>query len=179
MKHFKSAGCTLAVLVVVMLAREAAGVTIVLGGLDGWTNSANVDYNQWLSTYKMKIGDTLQFDNNDSTDHTAVVVDKEAYDTCGKSGQMDGPFTISPGIGYKLTWFQSGDAYVICDIPGHCIQGQKVYIQVLNSDGTVNTTANQAPGKSAAPQMPGFSWTSQLITIVVSTFSLMVAATTL
>jgi hypothetical protein len=49
----------------------------------------------------------------------------------------------------------------------------KVYIQVLNSDGTVNTTASQS---SAAPQIQGFNWTSQLMVVVVATLSLIVAA---
>jgi hypothetical protein len=45
---------------VVMLARDAqAGVTITLGGDSGWTNTANIDYNQFMSNYKVKIGDTI------------------------------------------------------------------------------------------------------------------------
>jgi hypothetical protein len=48
------------VLMVVMLARDAqAGVTITLGGDSGWTNTANIDYNQFMSNYKVKIGDTI------------------------------------------------------------------------------------------------------------------------
>ena len=45
-----------------LLARQAeAGVTFVLGGVDGpgWTNKGNIDYNAYMSSFKVKIGDTL------------------------------------------------------------------------------------------------------------------------
>jgi len=174
MRHFTTAGCTLAVLMVVMLAREAlAGVNFVVGGDSGWTNTANIDYNQYMSTYKVKLGDTLEFVNNDDTDHTVTQVDKAGYDSCGSSGTQIESLTIGSGISDTLTPVVSGDLYVICTIPAHCVQGMKVYIQVLNADGTVNTTASQS---SAAPQIQGFSSTSQLMLVVVATLSLIIAA---
>jgi len=61
MKRFSTAGYALAVLLVCLLAQDAeCGTEFILGGEDvGWTNTANIDYNQWLSNYKIKIGDTL------------------------------------------------------------------------------------------------------------------------
>nr|PNR51422.1 hypothetical protein PHYPA_010609 [Physcomitrium patens]PNR51423.1 hypothetical protein PHYPA_010610 [Physcomitrium patens] len=120
-----------------------------------------------------------EFGNNDSTDHTVVVVDKEGYDTCGKSGVKYDTTTVSLGYLLQRTYKESGDYYIICDISAHCLQGQKVYIQVLNEDGTINTTDTPKDPErpSAAPhQMPGFTWTSKLVIVVVSAFSLMMAA---
>lgn len=55
------AWCALAVLVVVTMLEHqlVAGATFDLGGTAGWTNTADLDYDKWLSNYKVKIGDTV------------------------------------------------------------------------------------------------------------------------
>lgn len=55
------ARCASAVLVVVIMLGQqlVAGVTFELGGTVGWTNKGNIDYDSWLSNYKVKVGDSV------------------------------------------------------------------------------------------------------------------------
>jgi hypothetical protein len=33
---------------------------IDLGGSEGWTNQADINYTQWLNNYKVKVGDSIR-----------------------------------------------------------------------------------------------------------------------
>ena len=98
MKRFTAAGWALLVLLVCLLAREAqCGVSIDLGGSEGWTNQADFNYTEWLDNYQVKVGDTMRkshdrlnffavysvrllpsagFNNYDDIDHSVIGVDK-------------------------------------------------------------------------------------------------------
>ncbi|KAH7301349.1 hypothetical protein KP509_23G021400 [Ceratopteris richardii] len=132
------AGC-LAVLL--MLLQTVEGVTWKVGDSAGW--GLGVDYTQWVQLKVFEVGDFLLFTYNSSREDL-LEVQPTYYATCTTidpiASHTDGNTTILLS--------NSTSRYFISSIPGHCVAGVALEIQV--------GTPYLSPSPSPAPSSPPF-----------------------
>ncbi|KAE8800306.1 Mavicyanin [Hordeum vulgare] len=93
-------------------------------GAPGGSWDLQTNYSQWASRIRFTTGDELQF-LYPATVHNVVEVSKAGYDTCNGSR----PITTFP-TGDVVPLAATGTRYFICGVPGHCIAGMKVQVDV-------------------------------------------------
>ncbi|XP_058781492.1 basic blue protein-like [Vicia villosa] len=105
------------------LAENINAETHIVGGVKGWTfNTKN-----WPNGKEFSAGDVLVFNYN-SKMHNVVAVDKAGYTSC-KTPAAAGYQTFTSGSDQiKL---ESGENYFICNFPGHCQTGMKIFINAV------------------------------------------------
>ncbi|XP_014507218.1 blue copper protein [Vigna radiata var. radiata] len=121
-------------------------VTFTVGDNLGWTVPTNgaAAYTSWASGKTFRIGDVLVF-NYQSNAHNVEELTKEDYDSCNSSSPL-ATYTTPPA---RVTLNKTGAHYFICGVPGHCLGGQKLAINVTGSGSTANS-----PSPVATPPSP-------------------------
>ncbi|XP_056864029.1 mavicyanin-like [Raphanus sativus] len=112
--------------IVVMLRLSKAAVYKV-GDSAGWTTIANVDYKLWASTKTFHIGDTVLFQYNPQF-HNVMRVTHAMYRSCNNSNPIS---TFTTGND-SVTLTNHGHHFFLCGVPGHCVAGQKLELNVTH-----------------------------------------------
>ncbi|KAM0825654.1 hypothetical protein ACQ4PT_069399 [Festuca glaucescens] len=131
-----------AVVAVAALAQLAAAVDHPVGGSGTkWTTSGG--YDAWSAAQKFTTKDSLVFEYSSS--HDVVEVSKAGYDACSASG----PVATYTGGKTTIKLTTAGKRYFICGIPGHCIAGMKLEVNVVAA--STATPAKPRGQRSVAP----------------------------
>ncbi|XP_009615798.1 mavicyanin-like [Nicotiana tabacum] len=140
-------------LVVIMtIAGSTMAEVYEVGDFAGW--DFNVDYNQWVSSKKFKLGDSLVFNYNPRL-HNVMQVDSNDYNACTDNH----PIVIYNTGGDTLTLETPGDYFFLCGFPGHCASGLKFHIKISTPhNSTPPATSNFTPpaATNGDPWLPGF-----------------------
>ncbi|CAN6970185.1 hypothetical protein IGI04_033365 [Brassica rapa subsp. trilocularis] len=115
---------------VVMLGLSKAAVYKV-GDSAGWTTITNVDYKLWASTKTFHIGDTVLFEYNPKF-HNVMRVTHAMYRSCNNSNPIS---TFTTGND-SVTLTNHGHHFFFCGVPGHCMAGQKLDLNVIHPIST-------------------------------------------
>ncbi|KHN22113.1 Stellacyanin [Glycine soja] len=103
--------------------------TFIVGETAGWIVPGNASfYTAWASGKNFRVGDVLVF-NYASNTHNVEEVTKANFDACSSASPI-ATFTTPPA---RVTLNKSGQHFFICGIPGHCLGGQKLAINVTGS----------------------------------------------
>ncbi|KAL5547813.1 hypothetical protein UlMin_003044 [Ulmus minor] len=133
-------------IVVVCLAEGVAAVTYEVGDSTGWMIPLRNDfYSEWARNKTFHVGDQLSFkwDVNGSHMHNVANVTKTEYENCTKISTVSGsPLTIN------IT--STGNQYFICTVGNHCQRGQKLAINVSNSNSSTSGSASPSSASSMA-----------------------------
>ncbi|KAI5018765.1 hypothetical protein ZWY2020_043653 [Hordeum vulgare] len=116
---------TLILITVAMAMIGTAFGTSHTVGAPGGSWDLQTNYSEWASRIRFTTGDKLQF-LYPATVHNVVEVSKAGYDTCNGSS----PITTFPTGTDVVPLAATGTRYFICGIPGHCIVGMKVQVDV-------------------------------------------------
>ncbi|KAK7266931.1 hypothetical protein RIF29_19592 [Crotalaria pallida] len=129
-------------LVAILVAKEALAEKHVVGGSQGWDQST--DFKSWSSGQTFKVGDQLVFKY--SPMHSVVELGGENdYKSCNIGSPVN---TMSTGNDVvKLD--KPGTRYFTCGTLGHCSQGMKVKITVVN--GNTPSSSATSPSSSSSP----------------------------
>ncbi|KAL0642860.1 hypothetical protein Bca4012_041150 [Brassica carinata] len=98
-----------------------------VGDSAGWTTIANVDYKLWASTKTFHIGDTVLFEYNPKF-HNVMRVTHAMYRSCNNSNPIS---TFTTGND-SVTLTNHGHHFFFCGVPGHCMAGQKLDLNVIH-----------------------------------------------
>ncbi|KAB5563917.1 hypothetical protein DKX38_003971 [Salix brachista] len=119
-----------------------------VGESDGWT--IGVDYNQWASTKKFQVSDTLGirrrtclFFNYITMLHNVLQVTKQDYESCNVKSPVA---TFASGRD-SITLDKAGHSYFACGFPGHCRAGLRVAI-------SAGASSSQSPDVPSPPSTP-------------------------
>ncbi|XBJ18994.1 hypothetical protein VPH35_010042 [Triticum aestivum] len=108
----------------------ALGASHTVGAPHGsWDLQTN--YSQWVSRIRFTTGDELKFQYSaafeySTTVHNVVEVRKAGYDACNSSSPIVMFLTGNDIVPLAAI----GTRYFICGVPGHCIAGMKVQVNV-------------------------------------------------
>uniref|UniRef100_M8AN90 Mavicyanin n=1 Tax=Aegilops tauschii TaxID=37682 RepID=M8AN90_AEGTA len=83
------------------------------------------NYTLWASRTRFTTGDELQFQYS-TTVHNVVEVRKAGYDSCNSSNPIATFLTGNDVVPLAAI----GTRYFICGVPGHCVAGMKVQVNV-------------------------------------------------
>ncbi|KAL5538984.1 hypothetical protein UlMin_045520 [Ulmus minor] len=131
-------------IVVVCLAEGVAAVTYEVGDSTGWTiPSSNSFYSDWARNKTFHVGDQLSF--NWSGSHNVANVSETEYENCAK------PISVSASpVAIKLPSTSTGKQYFICTVDTHCERGQKLAVNVSNSNSSTSGSASPSSASSMA-----------------------------
>ncbi|KAG7551986.1 Cupredoxin [Arabidopsis thaliana x Arabidopsis arenosa] len=132
----------LACILVILRLSEAAVYKV--GDSAGWTTIANVDYKLWASTKTFHIGDTVLFEYNPQF-HNVMRVTHPMYRSCNTSKPIS---TFTTGND-SITLTNHGHHFFFCGVPGHCLAGQKLDLNVLLPASS--TPLSDPPTSSSSP----------------------------
>ncbi|KAB2016188.1 hypothetical protein E1A91_D08G080600v1 [Gossypium mustelinum] len=99
-----------------------------VGGFAGWTTVAAgspLDYRIWASTRNFHVGDVIVFRYNNKFNNV-VRVTHQNFKSCNATS----PIAVYSSGADTINLTRPGHLYFICSIPGHCLAGQKVNIEV-------------------------------------------------
>ncbi|KAL1212725.1 Mavicyanin [Cardamine amara subsp. amara] len=130
----------------VMMLRLSEAAVYKVGDSAGWTTIANVDYKQWASTKTFHIGDTILFEYNPQF-HNVMRVTHPMYRSCNNSNPIS---TFTTGND-SITLTNHGHHFFFCGVPGHCLAGQKLDLNVLRPAST--TPLSDPPTSSSPPPL--------------------------
>ncbi|WOL04978.1 hypothetical protein Cni_G13701 [Canna indica] len=120
------------------------GAVYRVGDASGWTILGSPNYTDWALKNNFQVGDNIVFDYNKNI-HNVLEVTKADYSACNTASPIASHTSGNDSITIKST----GHHYFICGIPGHCLAGQKVDIDIPKS-------SSAAPSRSPfmAPAFP-------------------------
>lgn len=131
-----------------LLIQPAGAAEYVVGDgstPNGWDTGTN--YASWAQTHSFAAGDVLVFEYVKSQ-HNVYEVTEAAYRSCDVSGAGDVLATY--GTGYDKVRLAEARAYwFICQIPGHCMGGMKLAVNV--SAGPPGGGVPASPSLPSAP----------------------------
>ncbi|KAL5547803.1 hypothetical protein UlMin_003034 [Ulmus minor] len=131
--------------VAVCLAQGVDGVTYDVGDSTGWTiPSSNGFYSDWARNKTFRVGDQLFFNWNGS--HNVADVSEREYENC-KQNEFS---VVASPVFIKLTSAYTGNQYFICTVGNHCQRGQKLAINVSNSNSSTPGSASPSSASSMA-----------------------------
>ncbi|XVF32579.1 hypothetical protein REPUB_Repub17cG0094200 [Reevesia pubescens] len=109
------------------LCGVSMGAVHWVGGFAGWTIPAGslVDYRKWATTRNFHVGDVAVFNYNKEL-HNVVRVTHQNFKSCNATS----PISVYSSGSDTIELTRPGHFYFICGLPGHCLSGQKVHIQV-------------------------------------------------
>ncbi|KAJ0253170.1 hypothetical protein HA466_0122420 [Hirschfeldia incana] len=129
---------------VVTLGLLSEAAVYKVGDSAGWTTIANVDYKLWASTKTFHIGDTVLFEYNPQF-HNVMRVTHAMYRSCNNSNPIS---TFTTGND-SVTLTNHGHHFFFCGVPGHCMAGQKLDLNVINT--VSSTPLTDPPVSSSSP----------------------------
>lgn len=163
--------CRLAMLLLGLLlaASGAESSVILVGGNTGWTTG--FDYDSWMiaQNIQLRVGDNLVFTNPDSITHTVGMLNtSDDYQTCN----LGGVYNVTPVLqGSNISIVIPGTLegltlYVVCTIPGHCTDNQKI-------KGLVSAAETTPPGTPSDADMNRIiCWTTAILLIAACFWNL-------
>ncbi|CAN1310615.1 unnamed protein product [Linum perenne] len=134
-------GLGLALLSMAVLVIQAHGALHKVGDSVGWTIIGSPDYEQWAAAKTFQLGDVVHFEYNPQF-HNVMKVTHAMYRACNASAPLE---TYTTGND-SITITTRGHHFFICGVPGHCLSGQKVDINVLRTDHSSSSSAALSPG---------------------------------
>ncbi|OIW11996.1 hypothetical protein TanjilG_02203 [Lupinus angustifolius] len=159
-------------ILMVLQCTEAVTVHVVGDGL-GWTVPEDISaYQTWASINNFALGDILSF-NFETNRHDVAEVPKGSYESCTSNNTIGTIITTGPT---NITLNRSGEHFYICTIGQHCINGQKLAINVsaTPSTGALPPSTGALPPSTTTTPPPPFSAASgsALASVVLLLFSL-------
>ncbi|KAG9150929.1 hypothetical protein Leryth_003058 [Lithospermum erythrorhizon] len=126
-----------------------AGTIHIVGDTLGWNTPSDLTtYTTWAADKKFMVGDALVF-NFAPARHDVQEVKKESYDTCSSQNLIGPAIMLSPA---NISLTAKGKHYYICTFPGHCQDGQKLAIDVLDgTSGAMPPGGAMSPGHGMSP----------------------------
>ncbi|XP_047307753.1 cucumber peeling cupredoxin-like [Impatiens glandulifera] len=136
-----------ALAVVALVVQSATGATYTVRDNLGWgvPGGGATDYATWASTITFRVGDILVF-NFGTGSHDVASVTKVNFDLCNTNG----PITLQTVGPANVTLNATGEFNFICTFGRHCLNGQKLSINVT----TASTTPPATPSPPPAPSTP-------------------------
>ncbi|KAJ6689397.1 hypothetical protein OIU85_005766 [Salix viminalis] len=120
----------LALLMSIALTMELIHAAVYkVGDSAGWTTIGNIDYKKWSATKTFQVHDMILFEYN-AQFHNVMRVTHAMYKACNTSAPLATYTTGNDSITIKTR----GHHFFFCGVPGHCQAGQKVDINVLQSN---------------------------------------------
>ncbi|XVE73132.1 hypothetical protein DITRI_Ditri11bG0093000 [Diplodiscus trichospermus] len=109
------------------LCGVSLGAVHWVGDFGGWTirGAVAVDYQKWAATRNFAVGDFLVFKYNNQF-HNVVRVTRHDFRSCNATSPI--AFYSSGYDTIRLT--TPGHFYFICGLPGQCLPGQKLHVNV-------------------------------------------------
>ncbi|XP_011026225.1 PREDICTED: mavicyanin-like [Populus euphratica] len=144
----------LALLMSITLAMELIHAAVYkVGDSTGWTTIGNFDYKKWSATKTFQVHDIILFEYN-AQFHNVMRVTHAMYKACNTSAPLATYTTGNDSITIKTR----GHHFFFCGVPGHCQAGQKVDINVPQSNemapaSSVSSSESSPPVPSA--KVPG------------------------
>ncbi|XP_044504102.1 blue copper protein-like [Mangifera indica] len=135
----------LALLLGAIFSKEASAAQHVVGGSQGWVESA--DLSSWASGETFKVGDQLVFKYSSGLHSVVELASESAYKNCDLGTSLNSMNTGNDVV--KLD--KPGTRYFACGTSGHCDQGMKVKIT------TVSGSAPSTPSTSGASAITPFA----------------------
>ncbi|KAM3411447.1 hypothetical protein ACQJBY_003234 [Aegilops geniculata] len=119
--------------VLMLITMAMAMLGMVLGashtvGAPAGSWDLQTNYSLWASGTRFTTGDELQFQYY-TTVHNVVEVRKAGYDSCNSSSPIATFLTGNDVVPLAAI----GTRYFICGVPGHCIAGMKVQVNVKST----------------------------------------------
>eukprot|EP00249_Psilotum_nudum_P027088 c34385_g1_i1 orf=358-927(-) len=144
------------VLVCSMVATQSSmTVQHVVGGDTGWSN-VGFNYTRWAASNIFYVGDTLLF-NYIPLDHTVLQVEHESFRECNLSTPIKSYMDGKTDVPLK----NAGSYYFVCGVGDHCLEGQKIEVQVHQSiEDSLNAPSSlqQDSGVSLSLVRPWQGW---------------------
>ncbi|KAG6542935.1 hypothetical protein Mapa_015626 [Marchantia paleacea] len=141
----------LALLVVVGLLHTASAATYTVGDATQWTIPPSTTfYDDWAAKQNFVVGDKLTF-TFDAT-HNVYQVSSADASACDATKPIN-KYTTSTTV----TLTASGTTAFICEIPGHCLGGMKMIVDVSlssNSSSPPSKAPAKAPTKAPVAPIP-------------------------
>ncbi|GFS29941.1 cupredoxin superfamily protein [Actinidia rufa] len=130
------------VMVALIMSEEALAAQHVVGGSQGWEESA--DFSSWASTQKFKVGDQLVFKYTSGLHSVVELGSESAYKSCDIGSSVN---SLNGGNNVvKLN--KPGTRYFVCGTLGHCDQGMKVKITTVAADASDSPTSSSSSSSS-------------------------------
>ncbi|XP_057415456.1 mavicyanin-like [Lotus japonicus] len=143
----------------------------VVGNSTGWTvptNGGASFYTSWAANNSFTVGDTLVF-NYATSAHNVEEVTKTNYDSCNSTSPI-ATYTTPP---VTVTINKTGAHYFICGVPGHCLGGQKLSINVTSGSSTAtppSSTLTPPPKDSAAVSLGAAGVVASTVMTIAAVF---------
>ncbi|CAN1852270.1 unnamed protein product [Linum perenne] len=140
-----------------VLVIQAHGALHKVGDSVGWTIIGSPDYEQWAAAKTFQLGDVVRksyvtpnlpcfslicYILYNPQFHNVMKVTHAMYRACNASAPLE---TYTTGND-SITITTRGHHFFICGVPGHCLSGQKVDINVLRTDHSSSSSAALSPG---------------------------------
>ncbi|KAJ0053705.1 hypothetical protein Pint_02982 [Pistacia integerrima] len=142
-----------------LFSKEASAAQHVVGGSQGWVESA--DLNSWASGETFKVGDQLVFKYSSGLHSVVELASESAYKNCDLGTSLNSLSTGNDVV--KLD--KPSTRYFACGTIGHCGQGMKVKITTFSgsapstpaagsSSSTPSTSSKSASTSGASAIIP-------------------------
>ncbi|PSR87489.1 Blue copper protein [Actinidia chinensis var. chinensis] len=139
------------VMVALIMSEEALAAQHVVGGSQGWEESA--DFSSWASAQKFKVGDQLVFKYTSGLHSVVELGSESAYKSCDIGSSVD---SLNGGNNVvKLN--KAGTRYFACGTLGHCDQGMKVKITTVAADASDSPTSSSSSSPTSTSTAPSLS----------------------
>ncbi|GMI81200.1 hypothetical protein HRI_001789300 [Hibiscus trionum] len=145
-----SAAALVAVVLASTVLQSTYAASFTVGDNTGWTvppgGGNNEFYDNWAENKTFVVGDILDF-NFATGAHNVAEVSEADYDTCNGTNPI-----ATHGTGpASVTLNRTGEYHFICTVPGHCIGGQKLSVEVRNGprSGTPGSSPNGSSSASS------------------------------
>ncbi|XXG79761.1 hypothetical protein AAC387_Pa09g0761 [Persea americana] len=157
--HHSKALNALGLFVLAMLMQRGGATEFEVGGSNGWTvptDSKALSLNQWASTKRFQIGDTLLFVYQPRQD-SVLHVNKDAYANCSTASFIT-RFTDGR-TSFKFN--ESGPYYFISGIEENCHKNEKMKVIVMADRSKTNQTSLASPPSPSTGITPSVAPTGQ------------------
>ncbi|KAH7843103.1 hypothetical protein Vadar_012636 [Vaccinium darrowii] len=132
-----------------------------VGDSAGWTTIGNINYKQWAANKSFKPGDVILFSYNPQF-HNVMQVTHPEYQACNATA----PIATHTSGNDSITITTRGHHFFLCGVPGHCLSGQKVDINVPRTTLAPTPSVTPTTGTDSTVPSPSPSAASTLCTVV-------------
>ncbi|XP_021279782.1 mavicyanin-like [Herrania umbratica] len=103
------------------------GAVHQVGDFGGWNIVAPVDYQKWAATRNFHVGDIVVFKYKKLL-HNVLRVTHQNFKSCNATF----PIAVYSSGSDTIELTRPGHFFFICGLPGHCLSGQKLHIEVAH-----------------------------------------------
>ncbi|WRX07790.1 Phytocyanin domain - like 1 [Theobroma cacao] len=109
------------------LCGGSMGAVHQVGDFGGWNIVAPVGYQKWAATRNYHVGDVVVFKYN-KLFHNVLRVTHQNFKSCNATF----PIAVYSSGSDTIELTRPGHFFFICGLPGHCLSGQKLHIEVAH-----------------------------------------------